>query len=56
MTFHVFFIVTTFFDLDIDQINIKTAFFYSLINQLVYMEIPKRFEIETNRNMVYKLL
>lgn len=56
MAFRVFFAGAAFFDLDIEQINIKTAFLYSLIDQLVYVNIPKRSEIEANRDMVCKLL
>ena len=56
MAFHVFFAIVTFYDLDIDQMDIKTAFLYVLIDQLVYVEIPKETETEVNRNMVCKLL
>ena len=56
MAFRILFAIAAFFDLDIEQINIKTAFLYGLINQLVYMEIPKGIESEDNQNMVYKLL
>ena len=56
MAFRVFFAITAFFDLDIDQIDVKTAFLYGLIDQLVYVEIPKGTETEANRNMVCKLL
>lgn len=34
----------------------KTAFFYRLINQLVYVQIPKGSETVANKNMVCKLL
>lgn len=34
----------------------KTAFFYNLFNQLIYIEILKETEIETMKNMIYKLL
>ena len=36
--------------------DVKTAFLYGLIDQLVYVEIPKGTETEANRNMVCKLL
>ena len=52
----VFFALAVFYDLDIDQIDVKTAFLYGLINQLVYVEIPKRIETEANQNMVCQLL
>ncbi len=56
MVFRVLFAVAAFFDLDIDQMDIKTAFLYGLINQLVYVDIPKGSETEANRGMVCKLL
>lgn len=40
-------------NLDIDQINIKTLFFYSLIDQLIYIQIPKG---STHKGKVCKLL
>ena len=33
--------------------NIITTFFYDLIDQVFYIEIPKDIEIEANKNMVY---
>lgn len=56
MAFRVLFAIAAFFDLDIDQMDVKTAFLYGLIDQLVYVEIPKGTESEDNRNMVCKLL
>ncbi len=54
MTFRVLFVVVAFFNLDIDQIDIKTAFLYRLIDQLVYVDIPKGSKIEANRKMIGK--
>lgn len=54
--FRVFFAIAAFFELDIDQMDVKTAFLYGLIDQLVYVEIPKGTESEANRNMECKLL
>lgn len=48
MVFYVFIAVVAFYDLDINQIDVKTIFLYGLIDQLVYIEIPKRTEIDTN--------
>lgn len=48
MTFRVFFAIIAFFNLDIDQINIKTAFLYNLIDQLIYVEMSKSIETEVN--------
>lgn len=56
MTFQVLFAITAFFDLDIEQMDDKTAFLYSFIDQLVYINILKKLEVEANCNIVYKLL
>ncbi len=56
MAFRVLFAIAAFLDFDIDQMDVKTAFLYGLIDQLVYVEIPKGTESEDNRNMVCKLL
>lgn len=56
MAFRVLFAIAAFFDLDINQIDVKTAFLYGLIDQLVYVDIPKGSELETNREVVCKLL
>lgn len=55
MAFRILFAIAAFFDLDIDQLDVKTAFFYGLIDQLVYVEMPKGIETEANREMVCKL-
>lgn len=41
MAFRVLFAIAAFLDLDIDQMDVKTALLYGLINQLVYVEMPK---------------
>lgn len=56
MAYKVFFAIAAFFYLDIDQMNVKTAFLYRLINQLVYVDIPKGTKSASNWNMVYKIL
>lgn len=50
------FALAAFFDLDIDQMDVKTSFLYGLIDQFVYMEVPKGTETEATKNMVCKLL
>lgn len=55
MAFKVVFIIAAYYNLDINQLDIKTAFFYKLINQLVYVQISKGFETVGNKGMVYKL-
>lgn len=37
MAFRVLFTIAAYYNLDIDQINVKTAFLYRIIDQLVYM-------------------
>ena len=56
MEFRVFFAIAAYYDLDIDQMDVKTAFLYGLIDQLIYVEIPKGTETEANKNMVCRLL
>lgn len=56
MAFEVLFAIAAFLDPEIDQMDLKTAFLYGLIDQLVYVEIPKGTESGKNRDMVCKLL
>lgn len=55
MAFRVFFAIASFYNLEIDQIDVETVFLYGLINHRVYVEISKEIELESNRNMVCKL-
>lgn len=48
--------IAAYFDLDINQIDVKVAFWYKLINQLVYIDISKGSELEATWKMVNKLL
>lgn len=43
MAFQIFFTIATFYNLDINQINIKTAFFYEDIDQLHYIQLLKSY-------------
>lgn len=52
MAFRVLFATAALYDLDIDQMDVKTAFLYGLIDQLIYIEIPKGMETEANKNIV----
>lgn len=56
MAFCVFFAIAAYFDLDINQIDVKTAFLYGFINQLIYVEIPKETKTKKIQNMICKLL
>lgn len=56
IAFRVLFAIAAFFDLHIEQMDVKTAFLYYFIDQLVYVNIGKRSETEANQNKVCKLL
>lgn len=56
ISFGVLFTIATYFNLNIDQIDVKTAFLYKFINHLIFVEILKKIKIDANKNMVYKLL
>ena len=55
MAFKDLFAIVVFYDLEIDQMDVKTAFLYGFIDQLIYVEVPKGTKSESNRNMVCKL-
>lgn len=48
MAFRILFAIIAFFDLNINQMDVKIAFLYRLIDKLVYIDILKNFKIETN--------
>ena len=56
MAFQVLFAIAAFLDLDIEQIDVKTAFLYGLINQLIYVDILKGSKTVSNQDMVCELL
>lgn len=56
MAFRVLFAIAAYYDLDIDQIDIKTVFSYKLINHLIYMQIPKDLKTNASKEIVYQLL
>lgn len=56
MAFRVMFVIVAYYNFDINQINVKTTIPYKLIDQLVYIQIPKASEIFANKNIVCKLL
>ncbi len=55
MAFRMLFAIAAYYGLDIDQMNIKTAFLYGIINQLVYVQIPKGSKTIANKIIVRKL-
>lgn len=56
MAFRVLFAIAEYYNLDIDQMDVKTLFLYGFIHQLICVGISKRIGIEANRKMVWKLL
>lgn len=56
MAFKVLFAIVAYYNLNINQIDIKIAFLYGMIDQLVYMQIPKGSKNSTNKGMICKLL
>lgn len=56
MIFCVLFVIAAFYNFNINQIDRMTAFLYDLIDQLIYIKIPKELEIKVDKNMVYRLL
>lgn len=56
MAFRVLFAIAAYYDLDIDQMDVKTAFLYGLLDQLVYVQMPKGSETAATKGMVCKLL
>lgn len=56
MAFRILFAIAAFFDLDINQMDVKTAFLYGSIDQLVDVHILKASKTEANRNILCELL
>ncbi len=56
MTFRFLFAIAVYYDLDIDQMDVKTAILHGLIDQFIYVKILKRKETEANKDMVCKVL
>lgn len=52
MDFRVLFVIATFYNLDIDQIDVKTAFLYGFINNLIYVKQPKGIETKKMRDFI----
>ena len=55
MAFRFLFAIALFYDLDIDQIDVKIAFLYGLTNQLIHVEQPKGKETKETRDFVCQL-
>lgn len=44
MIFQALFGIVVFYNLDIKQMDIKTAFWHDIIDQLLYIEIPRGYK------------
>ena len=44
MAFRLLFAIAAFYDLDIEQLDVVTAFLYGVIDQLIYVQTPKGYE------------
>ena len=44
MVFWTLFAIAAFYDLNIEQMDVKTAFFHGIIDQVFYIKMPKRYE------------
>lgn len=56
MVFKVLFAIAVYYDLEIDQIDVKIAFLYSLIDHLIYIQVPKGSETQAIKEIVCELL
>lgn len=54
MAIQVLSIIVAFYNLDFNQIDIKTAFFYKNINQLLYVKLSKSYYKDLE-HMMYRL-
>lgn len=55
MAFQVLFYIAAYHNLDINQIDIKTAFLYGFIDQFIYIKMPKSTKTSTTQDLVCKL-
>lgn len=44
MVFALLFTIVVFYDLVLEQIEVKTAFLYGIIDQLLYIKVPKKYK------------
>lgn len=56
MAFRILFTIVAFYNLDINQMDVKTPFLYNLIDQLIYVKMLKGTKTKVKDNMIYKLL
>ena len=54
-SFRIIMTLIAHFDLELHQMDVKTAFLNKKIDETIYMEKPKNFVIRDSKSMVYKL-
>jgi len=50
------FTLTAHYDLEVNQMNITTAFLYGFINQIVYVELPHSYKLFNKVALLNKVL
>lgn len=44
--------LVTQFDLELEQIDVKTTFLHGELDEIIYMEQPERFEVQKGKDIV----
>jgi len=55
-TYKILFVLVTHYDLEVNQMNVTTAFLYDFINQIVYIELPHSYELSDKVALLNKAL
>jgi len=55
-TYKTLFVLTAHYDLEVNQMNITTAFLYGSINQVVYVELPHSYGLSDKVALLNKAL
>lgn len=56
MIFRVLFVFVAKYNLNIDEVDVKTVFLYSFIDQLVYILLSNYSETQATKKIICKLL
>jgi len=55
-TYKTLFALAAHYDLEVDQMNVTTAFLYGFIDQIVYVELPHSYELSDKVALLNKAL